>query len=469
MKNKKRFKFALTSILVICIMVVFGVCAVAMSNTATEQAAVSQSSEVTAKIKTPFIITFVHDTPDAFGKIKGVMFIGTKVVVKEQKGTFWLVENKNELKGYVFKSWVNTDKKNFNREYDHVYVGGTNAISSGKPRAYFQYNGDGTVRYSTTTPDIISVDSETGVVTAKKTGTATLCARVGIRTESIPIYCIYKWKKPWTGETNKQTAIYAGPSSLTTKVITVPNNWNFYVKGDDGTDDGWAYGYANYKGEERWGFVKINNISTKNTVSYYNGLDFEYPIKDQTIKYISSPYAKRSSTDLHRGFDLTGGGSYIYGENVVAPFNGKVVYVNKSCYNNNKNPSYGYCITIESNGGEYPKTAIKDIVTNKYFAATYMHLSEAPNYSVGDTVKKGEVIGKIGNTGNVRGNPGVNPAGTHLHFEVNNMAVIIGSDLRHDFTYNINPIYFYLDKDFSYNSDSDSYNTYGLYWYGPDN
>ena len=463
MKNKKRFKFALTSILVICIMVVFGVCAVAMSNTATEQAAVSQSSEVTAKIKTPFIITFVHDTPDAFGKIKGVMFIGTKVVVKEQKGTFWLVENKNELKGYVFKSWVNTDKKNFNREYDHVYVGGTNAISSGKPRAYFQYNGDGTVRYSTTTPDIISVDSETGVVTAKKTGTATLCARVGIRTESIPIYCIYKWKKPWTGETNKQTAIYAGPSSLTTKVITVPNNWNFYVKGDDGTDDGWAYGYANYKGEERWGFVKINNISTKGTVSQYNNMGWTWPLKDPSINFISSPYAPRSdstaSTIHHRGMDLTTGTpGEIKGEPIVAAYSGTVKTIRTNI------DSCGHCISISSDS--------VDPVTGERIAMIYMHMQSEPAYSNdrlikrGDRVNAGTEIGKVG-----RSNGGTSSSmGYHLHFETNNKNAGVGDSGRSNFVNTINPIYFYKNKDITLSEICEAYsNNYGAYWYAYNN
>lgn len=447
-------------------MVVFGVCAVAISNTATEQAAVSQSSEVTATIKTPFVITFVHDTPDAFGKIKGVMFIGTKVVVKEQKGTFWLVENKNELKGYVFKSWVNTDKKSFNREYDHVYVEGTNATSSGKPRAYFQYNGDGTVRYFTTTPDIISVDSETGVVTAKKTGKATLCARVGIKTESIPIYCIYKWKKPWTGETTGPTTIYSGPSSSTTKVFTVPNNWNFYVEGDDGTDDGWAYGYANYNQKEHWGFVKINNISTKCTVSQYKRMDFRWPVYDLNIKKISSPFGPRSSKNggNHKGFDIVANSSgAIEGESIVSSYSGTVkrIYVD-----NNKSTSHGNSVVIT--------TDKIDPISGKNLTIIYMHLSRweansSGNIVVngkilkeGDSVNKGQIIGHAGNTG-------YNTTAAHLHFEVNNQNAAIRKGSENPFTETINPIYFYMDMDESI-TKSDiceaASNGNGFYWYG---
>ena len=316
--------------------------------------------------------------------------------------------------------------------------------------------------------DYFEFDETTGQVIGKVPGkNVTITAKADGETATCTIHLLYKWKKVWTGKTNRKTNLYSAKGNTYTVGESLPIGTEFVVEGDCGTSNGWAYGYYQIGETKFWGYIPISHISTKNTISYYNSLNFVYPIMDSSINYISSPYAKRSDTDLHRGFDITGGGSYIYGENVVAPFNGKVVYVNKSCYNNNKSPSYGYCITIESNGGDDSSTAIKDSVTGKHFAVTYMHLSEAPNYWVGDTVKKGEVIGKIGNTGNVRGSPGVNPIGTHLHFEINNMAVIIGSDLRLDFTYNINPIYFYMNKNFEYDSESDSYKTYGLYWYGP--
>ncbi len=439
-----------------------------------------QSTSTSAVIKTPFLIVLVRETPGFLGKVKTVLFIGTKVKIKETTENFCLVEAKNGTTGYVFKGWLDKQDKEkdgesdgeykFNRTYDHVYIGYTNAnATTGIPRTQIKNSGNKTVAYSTDNTSIISVDSETGLITGKKAGTAKLIAKVGGEEISIPVYCIYKWKKAWTGKTSKTTTSYSGTSSSTTIVASISSDTKFYVKGDDGGSGGWAYGYADIAGDnDPWGFVKINDISTKNTISYYNKLDFGYPIEDSTIKYISSPYAERSS-DLHRGFDITGGGSYIYGKNLVSPVNGSVVFVNTSCTDNGTKPSYGYCITIESNGGAYPKTAKKDTVTGKYFTITFMHMSEAPKYKEGDKVKAGDIIGKIGNTGNVSGSPGVNPIGTHLHLEINNMGVIMGSSLRKDFTYNVNPIYFYINVDFGFNTGSSAYQKSGAYWYGPNN
>lgn len=434
------------SVLVICILVVLGICVSASGNMSAEQNTALQSSEVSAKIKTPFIITFVHSTPNLFGEIEGVLFINSDVIVAEETASFCLVESDNGTKGYVFKGWVNIKKFYFNRNYDHVYVGTSNTNSSGNPRAYLKYNGNGKVGYYTFDTDIISVDSETGLVTAKKTGTATLYARVGMKTASIPIYCIYEWKKPWTGETNKSTDIYVGPSSLTTKVITIPNDWNFYVKGDDGTDDGWAYGYANYKGEQRWGFVKINNISTKGTISQYNKMGWNYPIQDTKFKNISSVYGWRNGS-RHLGFDINKGNySSILGEELVAPFRGKVVFSNKDYNYSTEKPNYGYCIILESEEA--------DPVSGNKLHVVFMHLNEAPTLNPGNAVIAGQTIGKIGTTGN--------STGPHLHLEINNKGTnFAGVGNPDSFDKTINPIFFYLNSGLNDNSTS----TYNEYWY----
>lgn len=327
---------------------------------------------------------------------------------------------------------------------------------------------DGNVEWKVDDEDYASYDDVAGQITGKIPGkVVTVTATADGMTAECKVRLLYKWPQVWVTETNKDTQLYKMNGTGFTEKRSLKSGSNFTVYGDCGTDAGWVFGCHKIGDTANWGYIPIEDVSTKNTISYYNNFNIGYPIKDKSISYISSTYAERTS-DLHRGFDITGGGSYIYGKELVSPVNGTVVFTNTSCTNNNKSPSYGYCITIESDGGDYPQTAIKDSVTNKHFTITFMHMSEPPILREGDTVEAGDVVGKIGNTGNVSGSPGVNPIGTHLHFEINNMAVIMGSTLRSDFTYNINPIYFYMDFDFKFNTGSSAYLNCGAYWYGPD-
>jgi len=105
---------------------------------------------------------------------------------------------------------------------------------------------------------------------------------------------------------------------------------------------------------------------------------------------ISSYYGMRfQNTDFHTGVDIFGTG--IHGQNVVAANDGTVRTTNWT-YVPGKN--YGIYVIIDHGGNT---------------ATLYAHLSNI-SVNVGDIVKKGGVIGNVGNTGW--------STGPHLHFEV---------------------------------------------------
>ncbi len=99
--------------------------------------------------------------------------------------------------------------------------------------------------------------------------------------------------------------------------------------------------------------------------------------------YMTSGYGERWSS-FHKGIDIAGN----IGDNVFSAMDGEVTYAE---YNNG---GYGNLIIIkhEDNMSTY-----------------YGHLSEY-KVTVGDKVKKGDVIGEVGNTGF--------STGPHLHFEL---------------------------------------------------
>lgn len=103
---------------------------------------------------------------------------------------------------------------------------------------------------------------------------------------------------------------------------------------------------------------------------------------------ISSPYGYRSwgsYTEFHYGLDISAG----YGTNIVASNAGTVILAKIQPYT-----GYGNHVMIDHGGG---------------YVTLYAHASSLL-VEVGQVVNRGDVIAKIGSTGNSTGN--------HLHFEV---------------------------------------------------
>lgn len=75
-------------------------------------------------------------------------------------------------------------------------------------------------------------------------------------------------------------------------------------------------------------------------------------------------------------------------------------------------------------------------------SVVYQHLSYQSNYTVGNTVSKGDVIGVSGSTGNV--------TGSHLHFTVLSYE---GQPVNELLLYKtMNPLMFYSISDFTFSN-----------------
>lgn len=128
-------------------------------------------------------------------------------------------------------------------------------------------------------------------------------------------------------------------------------------------------------------------LSSSSTASVYTGNGkFTWPSASSTR--ITSGFGKRDkpnakATSVHRGIDI----GAPMGSNVLAAEAGTVVTAGY-------NGSYGYYVTINHGGG---------------YVTLYAHNSRLL-VSKGDTVKRGQVIAKVGSTGN--------STGPHIHFEV---------------------------------------------------
>lgn len=146
------------------------------------------------------------------------------------------------------------------------------------------------------------------------------------------------------------------------------------------------------------GIIKSVATTTKSSVSNKN----TYPSNTRVASgyymkpvpgAITSPYGSRKG-GFHYGVDLRGA----RGDSVVAAASGTVVKVVNGCAEGKTSCGgrYGNYIVIEHPNG-----------TRTFYA----HLSKV-NVSVGKSVKQGQKIGAVGNTGR--------STGPHLHFEIEN-------------------------------------------------
>lgn len=98
----------------------------------------------------------------------------------------------------------------------------------------------------------------------------------------------------------------------------------------------------------------------------------------------------------HHANDIVGGGYTL--DNVVAHSEGKIIFFQDG-YDNMQgsvgNASYGNCVKIDHGNGYY---------------TLYAHMQKGLSVRNGEYVKKGQVLGYMGNSGNANG--------SHLHFEV---------------------------------------------------
>lgn len=143
----------------------------------------------------------------------------------------------------------------------------------------------------------------------------------------------------------------------------------------------------------------INKVVTIGARGAYGNDSWSWP----TIMpyYISSYYGWRWYK-LHAGIDITGCG---FGSPIRSSTNGTVYEINTTCPDNS---FYG-----SSCGGGYGNFVRIKTVDGVYIVM-YGHMKSNVVVKTGDTIKQGQLLGYMGNSGSSQG--------THLHFEINSSA-----------------------------------------------
>ena len=142
-------------------------------------------------------------------------------------------------------------------------------------------------------------------------------------------------------------------------------------------------------------YEAIKELIKKQSQGEFVGGDFMWPVAGFNKKSnISAYFGQKGSYwgKAHTGMDIAGrnpAGEGIKGKPILACNSGTVIKVNETT------KGYGQYVVISHGGG---------------ISTLYGHMiSGSPTVSEGDTVVKGQVIGKVGETGNA--------TGPHLHLE----------------------------------------------------
>lgn len=403
--------------------------------------------------------------PGTTANVNEMMFFNSKceILGKYKSYAYITFDNGSEKRdGFVKYSRLSNIPKDFlELSAKNMNVWGDGIAYSGKVLTS-DYKGE--IKWKVADESVVKFNDETGQVTGLKPGKTTITATADGMTKECTIHSLYRWPQTWKTKTNCDTSLYTADTSEYKVTKTLPILTSFEVYGDNGTSDGWAYGCATINGIDYWGYIPIDKVSVKGTISQYNNMNWPWPVVTPSGKnkadYISSPYGRRNrGTGMHKGIDITTGTpSEINGYEVISAFSGTVNYVSR-----NEDLLWGYCVAITSD------ESIKDPISGKQFVAIYMHLKNKPEFFVGQTVKAEKLIGYVGTTGD--------SDGYHLHFEVNNQTGSIyevnGKEYseagRKSYNSLINPVFFYMNDGIRYNPNSEAeLYYYKTYWYGND-
>lgn len=166
-----------------------------------------------------------------------------------------------------------------------------------------------------------------------------------------------------------------------------------------------AYSTTNNETNNTNSQVVVNNEEIVNSyATTLNVASSDYWAWPTDSNYTITSYYGYRWGSLHNAIDISGTG---YGSNIYAANNGVVVTAKGGCVTGN--------LSCNGKGGNY---VVINHTTNNYYTV-YMHLKDI-KVNVGDTVTRGQVIGTMGNTGNVSPRPTSrnSTAGTHLHFSL---------------------------------------------------
>ncbi|MCI8472729.1 MAG: M23 family metallopeptidase [Clostridiales bacterium] len=145
--------------------------------------------------------------------------------------------------------------------------------------------------------------------------------------------------------------------------------------------------YANANARSNEWILPVDNVNFDLSTKYGG---------DNQNGCVSCPFSSsHEAIDFYRYVANDGKAYGNSGRAIYSTKSGTVEWVQKWNGSTSGNQSYGHCILINHNDGTKTR---------------YAHMQSAPGFDVDDSIEQGQIIGKVGSSGN--------SGGAHLHFEM---------------------------------------------------
>ncbi len=227
-----------------------------------------QSRSSVLEVQPPFIIVPLHSKPTIFSSVVSWLFVLTDVTVVGYEGYFTKVSvNSTGDIGYVFKFFLTSDSSLLVKQYENIYVGKTKSILK-------DYDNPEDFKWSVSQEGVISLNPQTGEITALKPGTLVVTAKHNGKTDECIVSSINPWKKTETATAEKNITVKSNPESSEYNNFnkgTIKKGAEIVAKGDIADGNGWIY----VSSGNTWGFIELSDFS---------GIDYlmtEYHYYDQ--------------------------------------------------------------------------------------------------------------------------------------------------------------------------------------------
>lgn len=278
----------------------------------------------------PSFFSFQH----FFTRLFTPYFIGKAITVKGYYDSYFYITyqvSEENCNGFIWSDFLSSNiaaDEIFKQLsiYEMVVISGTSSTE----KVTTKYKGN--VKWTVSNNEVISFDSSTGKVFAKKPGTALVTATVGTTSKSCMVFSVSQWYEPETAVSGKDVTVRKFPSVTSDVVATLPKGTSITAHGD--LENGWEW--IHITSGDINGFIKLSDFPGIDYLMaeyhYYDeGFDvrYDYPISKiydyaevmndvmmANFNLKVCPYVEAYTSTADRCKTLTYG--YVYANNLYA-------------------------------------------------------------------------------------------------------------------------------------------------------